>query len=78
VAGLIAQTGELGLDSRQEQKSFFPLYRSEQLAFYPMSSSDSFPRGKWPRAVKPITHLHIVQRLRMRGTVTPTLHIFSW
>jgi len=36
------------------------------------------PWGFIGRGVKPIIHLHLVQRLRIRGSVPPFLHVPSW
>jgi hypothetical protein len=37
-----------------------------------------FPWGKSGRGVKLNTHLHLVPRLRMRGSISPLLNTPSW
>jgi len=40
-------------------------------ASYPMGTSEHLPRGKVVGGMKLDTHLHLVLRLRMHGTIPP-------
>ena len=46
-------------------------------AFYSVGSVDSYA-GCEAAGVKPISFLHLILRLRVRGGIPPPSHVFSW
>jgi hypothetical protein len=43
-----------------------------------MGNGGSFPGGNAARGMKLTTHLHLVQRSRMRGAIPPLPNTSSW
>jgi len=70
--------GRLGFDSRQRQGLLSLCHRVQtgsesHLASYPLGTG-----GKSGQGVTVTTHIHLVPRLRMRGTTCSLLNTSSW
>jgi hypothetical protein len=70
-------SGRPGFDSRQEQEFFLFATAFRQTSLLFNEEREIFTWVKGVRGVKLTTHLHLVQRLRMRGAIPPLPHT-SW